>query len=140
MNYITIKQLKEKDLCIERDNYLYDYYATEYLYSHMSNKIIVEMNTQISIDKYVEESKFLKVFTKKIINIDSIYIQDYIEEWYYNNAIGYDDDLYISDKAKTLLEKLTKEIHNHNKYYTNDTFIGYIDLSNEFKKYIDKYL
>ena len=134
-NKVTIKQLKKQDLCIQdfRKNLLYDYYTLEYFYS----SILDELNDN-TYKEFMEKSKHIKVFNKYQIRISSINIKECINEWYYHqgNNSEFDYEVNITDKANKLLDKLVKEIHKHNKRYEVNSFVGYIDLSKELKKYI----
>ena len=134
-NKVTIKQLKKQDLCIQdfRKNLLYDYSTLEYFYS----SIVDELNEENYKD-FMEKAKHIKVFTKYQIRISSISIKECINEWYYHqgNNIEFDYEVNLNDKKKKLLDKLAKEIHQHNERYEVNSFVGYIDLSRELKKHI----
>ena len=134
-NKVTIKQLKKQDLCIQdfRKNLLYDYSTLEYFYS----SIVDELNEENYKD-FMEKAKNIKVFTKYQIRISSVSIKECINEWYYHqgNNIEFDYEVNLTDKAKKLLDKLAKEIHQHNERYEVNSFVGYIDLSRELKKHI----
>ena len=136
-NKVTIKQLKKEDLCIQdfRKNLLYDYSTLKYFYS----SILDELNDN-TYKEFMEKSKHIKVFTKYQIKINSVSIKECINEWYYHqgNNIEFDYEVNLTDKAKKLLDKLAKEIHQNNKRYEVNYFVGYIDLSRELKKYIGR--
>lgn len=134
-NKVTIKQLKKEDLCIQdfRKNILYDYSTLEYFYS----SILDELNDN-TYKEFMEKSKHIKVFTKYQIKISSVSIKECINGWYYHQGDNseFDYEVNLTDKAKKLLDKLAKEIHQYNKRYEVNSFVGYIDLSSELKKYI----
>ena len=143
---ITSKQLKKEDLCIEdfSEQHLYDYSTIEEFYE----SIVYDLNQETDIiefdnacKSFIEQSKHIKVFKKLPTIIDYGCIENYIEEWYYDNASGIDFDYEVdlTEKAKILLEKLVKEIHKHNQVYKSGAFVGYIDLSSEMKEYIEIY-
>lgn len=143
---ITIKQFKKEDLCIEdfAEEHLYDYSTIEEFYE----SIVYDLNQETDIiefdnvyKSFIEQAKHIKVFKKLPTRIDYGCIENYIEEWYYDNASGIDFDYEVdlTEKAKVLLEKLVKEIHKHNQVYKLGAFIGYIDLSNDIKEYIEDY-
>lgn len=143
---ITIKQFKKEDLCIEdfAEEHLYDYSTIEEFYE----SIVYDLNQENDIiefdnayKSFIEQAKHIKVFKKLPTRIDYGCIENYIEEWYYDNASGVDFDYEVdlTEKAKILLEKLVKEIHKHNQVYKSGAFIGYIDLSSEVQEYIETY-
>lgn len=143
---ITIKQFKKENLCIEvfAEEHLYDYSTIEEFYE----SIVYDLNQETDIvefdnayKSFIEQSKHIKVFKKLPIRIDYGCIENYIEEWYYDNASGVDFDYEVdlTEKAKMLLEKLVKEIHKHNQVYKSGAFVGYIDLSSEVQEYIETY-
>lgn len=143
---ITSKQLKKEDLCIEdfSENHLYDYSTIEEFYE----SIVYDLNQETDIiefdnacKSFIEQSKHIKVFKKLPTRINYGCIENYIEEWYYDNASGVDFDyeVNLTEKAKILLEKLVKEIHKHNQVYKSGAFVGYIDLSSEVQEYIETY-
>ena len=88
----------------------------------------------------MEKAKHIKVFKKYPIRITSLSIKEHINEWYYQKGSNkyFDYEINITDKANQLLDKLVKEINKHNQCYEVNSFVGYIDLSNELKKYMDK--
>ena len=143
---ITIKQFKKEDLCIENfgKEHLYDYSTIEEFYE----SIVYDLNQETDIiefdnayKSFIEQAKHIIVFKKLPIRIDYGGIENYIEDWYYDNASGIDFDyeVYLTEKAKILLEKLVKEIHKHNQVYKSGGFVGYIDLSSEVQEYIETY-
>lgn len=143
---ITIKQFKKEDLCIEdfAEEHLYDYFTIEEFYE----SIVYDLNQETDIIEFdnvykssIEQAKHIKVFKKLPTRIDYGSIENYIEEWYYDNASGVDFDYEVdlTEKAKILLEKLVKEIHKHNQVYKSGAFVGYIDLSSEVQEYIETY-
>lgn len=144
-NKVTIKQLKKQDLCIKdfRINLLYDYSTLENFYSNISDELD-DYKDGIEFDNaykdFMEKAKHIQVFKKYPIRITSLSIKEHINEWYYQKASNrdFDYDVNITDKAKQLLDKLVKEINKHNQCYEVNSFVGYIDLSNELKKYMDK--
>lgn len=143
---ITSKQLKKEDLCIEDfdEEHLYDYSTIEEFYE----SIVYDLSQETDIiefdnvyKSFIEKSKHIKVYSKLPTRISYGCIENYIEEWYYDNASGIDFDYEVdlTEKAKKLLEKLVKEIHKHNQVYKSGVFVGYIDLSSEVQEYIETY-
>ena len=143
---ITSKQLKKEDLCIEdfSEQHLYDYFTIEEFYE----SIVYDLNQETDIiefdnacKSFIEQSKHIKVFKKLPTRINYGCIENYIEEWYYDNASGVDFDYEVdlTEKAKILLEKLVKEIYKHNQVYKSGVFVGYLDLSSEVQEYIETY-
>lgn len=143
---ITIKQFKKENLCIEDfdEEHLYDYSTIEEFYE----SIVYDLNQETDIvefdnayKSFIEQAKRIKVFKKLPIRIDYGCIENYIEEWYYDNASGIDFDYEVdlTEKAKILLEKLVKEIYKHNQVYKSGVFVGYLDLSSEIQEYIETF-
>ena len=138
---ITIKQLKEADLCFTdfSEEHLYDSYTIEEFYESVVSDLSQETDiTEFdnACKSYIECAKHIRVFKKLPIRIDCDWIKNNIEEWYYDNASCCD---YLSEKAEKLLEKLVKEIHKDNQVYRAGASVGYMDLSKEVKECIEDY-
>lgn len=143
---ITLKELKNEDLCFEDEfgEKIYDYSTLEEYYEDVIDFLscetdITEFNN--ACERCIEVAKKIKVFKKKFIKIGFNRIKDYIEEWYYDNAsnANFDYELYFSDRADKLLTRLVEVIHKNNEVYEPSRSVGFIDLSKELKEYIDDY-
>lgn len=142
---VTIEQLKNQDLCFgsKIEDKLYDYQTLEEFYEdHINffNELTDPQEFINAIETNIEQAKQLDVYFKLPIQIGVNRVKDYIEDWYYDTASTPDMDYEVcfTDKANNLLDKLIKEIHNHNTVYETGKFFGTIDLSKPLKQYIDE--
>jgi hypothetical protein len=138
---ITLDGFKEKDLCFNYDDQLYDYDTLEDFYEEMYELIIdnydpVEFDNDVQI--MLEKVKNIKVYTKEYFKIPIRRIKADIDDFIENNWEDemVDIEVYYSVKAEEYLQKFLIEVEEVNKMWRPIKKMGYIDLSKEVEKYI----
>jgi hypothetical protein len=138
---ITLDGFKEKDLCFNYDDQLYDYDTLEDFYEEMYELIIdnydpVEFDNDVQ--RMLEKVKNIKVYTKEYFKIPIRRIKADIDDFIENNWEDemVDIEVYYSVKAEEYLQKFLIEVEEVNKMWRPIKKMGYIDLSKEVEKYI----
>lgn len=146
MNKISLERLEKEDLCFEDINQenLYDYNTMDDFFEEEIDAIdeVDPVEFQNACDTLVEKCKQLKVFKKDYFRVGAHRIEEYIQD-YFDDNYGNSDEytVFFSEMAENLLKEFLKTVEHDNQVYTTDKCIGYIDLSEEIKEYLnDNYI
>lgn len=126
-----IERNKTEDLCFELDDERLtddiDEFCEEKYYDY-------NCTTEAELDNFCQSYKKVTVYTKDRFNLTGKFIFEKIQD-------HLDDNFAFQDNIESLIgenffDNICDEFNKKLETYTTDKFIGFMDLSNELKEYI----